>query len=154
MFKEFQKFVMRGNVIDLAVGIIMGAAFGAIVTSLVNDVIMPPIGVILGGVDFSNLYLVVKDPVVDGAAKPLEAGTSLVAAREAGASVIAYGAFINTIINFLVVAFAVFLLVRAVNNMMERFKKKEEAAVLAGPSTEEKLLTAIEKLTTAVEKKL
>lgn len=151
MLKEFQKFIMRGNVIDLAVGLIMGGAFGAIVASLVNDVIMPPIGVILGGVDFSSLYIKVKDSV-----PPLPEGASLAAAREAGASVIAYGAFINTVINFLIVAFAVFLLVRAVNTMMERAKKKEEAAPAApaAPTTEEKLLTAIEKLTAAVEKKL
>lgn len=156
MFKEFQKFIARGNVIDLAVGIIMGTAFGSIVTSAVNDIIMPPIGALLGGVDFSNLYIVVSEAVdAAGNAISIPTGMSLEAARETGAAVIAYGAFINTIINFLIVAFAVFIMVRAVNTMMDRMKRQEEVAEAAAPpSTEEKLLSAIESLTSAVEKKL
>ena len=132
MLKEFREFAMRGNVVDLAVGIIIGGAFGKIVTSLVNDVIMPPIGLLLGGVDFSNLFL------------DLGGGdhASLAAAREAGAPVIGYGAFINTMLDFVIVAFAIFLLVRAIN----RLKKAEPAPPPPGPSTEEKLLTEIRDL--------
>ena len=107
MFKEFKEFAMRGNVLDLAVGIIIGAAFGTIVTSLVNDVIMPPIGMALGQVDFSSLFV-----ALDG-----QSYASLAKAKEAGAPVIAYGQFVNTIINFLLVAFAVFLLVKQVNRL-------------------------------------
>lgn len=149
MLKEFQKFIMRGNVLDLAVGIIMGTAFGAIVATLVSEIIMPPIGVLLGGVDFSGIMTVLKE------GEPVGPYATLEAAKEAGAVVIAWGALINTIINFLIVAFAVFLLVRAVNTMMERMKRKEEAeAAAAPPTTEEKLLAAIEKLTAVVEKKV
>ncbi|HEX2620710.1 MAG TPA: large-conductance mechanosensitive channel protein MscL [Phototrophicaceae bacterium] len=153
MFKEFQKFIMRGNVIDLAVGIIMGTAFGAIVASLVGDVIMPPVGYILGGVDFTGIMTVLKEGT------PVGPYDTLAAAKEAGAVVIAWGALFNTIINFLIVAFAVFLLVRAVNMMMERMerlkKKEAEAPAVPGePTTEEKLLAAIDKLTAVVEKKL
>jgi large conductance mechanosensitive channel len=105
MFKEFKAFAMRGNVLDLAVGVIIGAAFGAIVTSLVNDIIMPPIGKLMGGMDFKDLFF------------PLDGKTyqSLAAAKTAGAPVIAYGSFLNTIINFLIVSFSIFLLVRQVN---------------------------------------
>jgi large conductance mechanosensitive channel len=112
MLKEFKEFAMRGNVLDMAIGIIIGAAFGGIVTSLVKDVIMPPLGLLLGKVDFSNLYI------------NLSGGdyASLAAAQEAGAATINYGVFLNTVINFLIVAFAVFLLVRQVN----RFKRQEE----------------------------
>jgi large conductance mechanosensitive channel len=114
MIKDFKEFIMRGNVLDMAVGIIIGIAFGAIVSSIVNDVIMPPIGVLLGNVDFSNLYV------------NLSGGdyTSLAEAKKAGAATIAYGMFINTIINFLLVAVVMFLLIRLFN----RFRKKQEAA--------------------------
>ena len=114
MLKDFKEFIMRGNVLDMAVGIIIGIAFGAIVSSIVNDVIMPPIGILLGNVDFSNLFV------------NLSGGdfTSLAEAKKAGAAVIAYGAFINTIINFLLVAVVMFLLIRVFN----RFRKKQEAA--------------------------
>lgn len=114
MLKEFRDFAMRGNVVDLAVGVIIGAAFGKITTSLVNDVLMPPIGVLLGKVDFSNLFFT------------LAAGdfASVKAARDAGVPVVAYGMFINTIIDFTIVAFAVFLLIKQVN----RFKDKPAAA--------------------------
>jgi large conductance mechanosensitive channel len=107
MFKEFKAFAMRGNVLDLAVGVIIGAAFGAIVNSLVADIIMPPIGKLMGGMDFKDLFI------------PLDGQTyqSLAAAKTAGAPVIAYGSFLNTIINFLIVSFSIFLLVRQVNRL-------------------------------------
>jgi large conductance mechanosensitive channel len=105
MFKEFKEFAMRGNVLDMAVGIIIGAAFGGIVTSLVSDIIMPPVGRLLGHVDFSNLFISLNG----------QEYASVAAAKAAGAATINYGIFINTIINFLIVAFAVFLLVRSVN---------------------------------------
>jgi large conductance mechanosensitive channel len=109
MFKEFKEFIMRGNVIDMAVGIIIGAAFGSIVKSLVDDVIMPPIGLLLGKVDFSNLFVMIKAGKVAG---PY---ATLAAAKAAGAVTMNYGVFINTIISFLIVAFAVLMLIRAVN---------------------------------------
>lgn len=138
MLKEFKEFAVKGNVVDMAVGIIIGAAFGTIVQSLVNDVIMPPIGLLLGNVDFSNLFLTIKE---GAAAGPY---ASLAAAQEAGAVTINYGAFINTVVSFLIVAFCVFLLVKSVNNL----KRKEEAAPAAppAPSGEEKLLGEIRDL--------
>jgi large conductance mechanosensitive channel len=111
MFKEFKEFIMRGNVIDMAVGIIIGAAFGTIIKSLVDDVIMPPIGLVLGKVDFSNLFLVIREGKAAGIYD------TLAAAKAAGAVTINYGQFINTIISFLIVAFAVFMLIRAVNQL-------------------------------------
>jgi large conductance mechanosensitive channel len=111
MFKEFKEFIMRGNVVDMAVGIIIGAAFGTIVKSLVDDVIMPPIGLLLGKVDFSNLFLVIREGKVAGNYE------TLAAAKAAGAVTINYGLFINTIISFLIVAFAVFMLIRTVNKL-------------------------------------
>jgi large conductance mechanosensitive channel len=122
MLKEFKEFAMKGNVLDLAVGLIIGAAFGAIVNSLVNDVIMPPVGAVLGKVDFSNLFL-----NLSGRAYP-----SLKAAKEAGAPVIGYGAFLNTIVNFLIVGFAVFQVVRVAN----RFKR-DTPAPAAVPAAKE-----------------
>jgi large conductance mechanosensitive channel len=141
MLKEFREFAMRGNVIDLAVGIILGLAFGAIVNSLVNDIIMPPIGRVLGGVDFSELYI------------NLSGGeyASLAAAKEAGASTINYGVFLNSIINFVIVAFAMFLLVKAINRMSR--EKKVEEAKAPEPTAEEKLTQAIERLTKVMESK-
>ncbi|CAG0945494.1 Large-conductance mechanosensitive channel [Gammaproteobacteria bacterium] len=132
MLKEFKEFAMRGNVVDLAVGIIIGGAFGKITTSLVNDVIMPPVGLLLGKVDFSSLYLNLSGT----------AYASLAAAQAAGAPVIRYGAFINTLLDFLIVAFAIFLLVRAIN----RLKKAEPTPAPAGPTAEEKLLGEIRDL--------
>jgi large conductance mechanosensitive channel len=126
MFKEFREFAMRGNVIDMAVGIIIGAAFGAIVQSLVKDVIMPPIGLLLGNVDFSNLFLVLKQGTTPG---PY---TSPAQAVAAGAVSINYGTFINTIISFLIVAFSVFLLIRSINKL-----KREQPAPAAAPTTKE-----------------
>lgn len=121
MLKEFKEFIMRGNVLDLAVAVIIGAAFGAIVTSLVEDVLMPPIGAAAGRVDFSNLYIPLAGQAM---------GLALAEARKAGA-VIAYGKFLNALINFLIVAFCVFLIVKQVN----RFKKP--VPVDSAPSTKE-----------------
>jgi large conductance mechanosensitive channel len=111
MLKEFKEFAMRGNVVDMAVGIIIGGAFGTIVKSLVSDVIMPPIGLLLGGVDFSDLFVTLKEGAITG---PY---STLAAAQEAGAVTISYGLFINSVISFLIVAFAVFLLIRSINKL-------------------------------------
>lgn len=110
MLKEFKEFAMRGNVLDMAVGIIIGAAFGTIVTSLVNDLLMPPIGLLLGGVDFKNLFFVLKEGAAAAAPYP-----DLAAAQKAGAVTMNIGVFINTVINFLIVAFSIFLLLKGVN---------------------------------------
>jgi len=133
-FEEFKQFAVRGNVVDLAVGIIMGTAFGAIVTSLVNDVVMPPIGLVAGNADFSDLFI-----DLSGQDHP-----SLAAAREAGAPVIAYGAFINVVINFVIVAFAVFLLVKGMNEL--RRKQIEAPAEAPAPPRQEVLLEEIRDL--------
>lgn len=113
MFEEFKKFAMRGNAVDMAVGIIIGAAFGKIVSSLVKDVIMPPVGLLMGNVDFSNLFINLGDKSYE----------SLKAAQEAGAATINYGVFINTVLDFIIVAFAIFMVIKAMN----KAKKKEEA---------------------------
>lgn len=126
MLKEFKDFINKGNVVDLAVGIIMGASFGTIVTSLVNDVIMPPIGLVLGGIDFSSLFINLSG--TDYA--------TLAEAKKAGAATINYGVFINAVINFLIVAFAVFILVKNAN----RFRK---SAAAAAPTKTEELLMEI-----------
>lgn len=126
MLKEFKTFAMRGNVVDMAVGIIIGGAFGSIVSSLVNDVLMPPIGMLLGGVDFSELFLVLSDGTAAG---PY---ATLAAAKEAGAVTVNYGVFMNAIVSFLIVAFAVFMLVRSINQL----KRKEEAPP-AEPTTKD-----------------
>lgn len=120
MFKDFKEFAMRGNVVDMAVGIVIGAAFGTIVKSFVADVLMPPIGLLLGNVDFSNFFVTLKQ----GAKAPGPYG-SLAAAKAAGAVTLNYGFFINTVISFLIVAFSVFLLVKAINRMK---RKEVEAA--------------------------
>jgi large conductance mechanosensitive channel len=122
MLKEFKQFAMRGNVLDMAVGIILGAAFGKIISSLVADVLMPPVGLVLGKVDFSNLFLNLSAKHYD----------TLAAAKQAGAATLNYGAFVNEIINFLIVAFAMFLLVRQANRLMERGKPAP-----AAPTTKE-----------------
>ncbi len=122
MFKEFKKFAMRGNVVDMAVGIIIGAAFGKIVASFVKDIIMPPIGLLLGDVDFSNLFVNLSEGSYE----------TLAQAQEAGAATLNYGAFINTVVDFLIVAFAIFIVIRQVN----RLKKPEEAAP-AEPTTKD-----------------
>jgi large conductance mechanosensitive channel len=114
MFEEFKKFAMRGNVVDMAVGIIIGAAFGKIVSSFVADIIMPPIGLLMGNVDFSSLFINLSDTDY----------SSLTAAQEAGAATINYGVFINTVLDFVIVAFAIFMVIKGMNNM----KKAEEEA--------------------------
>lgn len=119
MLKEFKKFAMRGNVLDMAVGIIIGAAFGAIVKTMVDEVLMPPLGLIIGNVDFSNLFLVVKEGKIAG---PYE---TLAAAKSAGAVILSYGLFLNTIINFLIVAFAVFLMIKGFNTATKKEDTKE-----------------------------
>ena len=128
MLQEFKEFAMRGNVVDLAVGVVIGAAFGKIVTSLVNDVIMPPIGWLIGGVDFSNLKWILVQPVAATATSP-----------EVKEVAVAYGLFINTVIQFAIVAFAIFMVVKAIN----RLRKPAEAPPPPGPSDEVKLLTEI-----------
>lgn len=127
MMKEFKDFALRGNVIDMAVGIVIGGAFGKIVSSLVQDVIMPPIGVLLGGVDFSSLSIIVKQ-----------------ATEETEAVALKYGAFINTIIEFIIIAFAIFMVVKAINSLKE--KEVEKPAAPPAPSKEETLLTEIRDL--------
>jgi large conductance mechanosensitive channel len=113
MLKDFRAFILRGNVIDLAIGVIIGVAFGAVVKSLVDDVIMPPIGLATGGIDFSNKFIVLKEGAA--AAGPY---ASVAAAKAAGATTLNYGLFVNNVVSFLIVAFCVFLLMRAVNRMM------------------------------------
>jgi len=132
MLKEFKEFAMRGNVVDMAVGIIIGAAFGRIVSSFVNDVVMPPLGLLIGGLDFSNLFLNLSGGAYD----------SLAAAEEAGAPVVKYGVFINNVLDFLIVAFVIFLAIKGMNKL----KREQEAAPPPpppGPSDEVKLLTEI-----------
>jgi large conductance mechanosensitive channel len=125
MLKEFKEFAMRGNVVDMAVGIIIGAAFGTIIAALVSEVLMPPIGLLLGNVDFSNLFIVLKEGKIAG---PY---ATVAAAKAAGAVTLNYGLFVNTVVNFLIVAFAIFFLVRGMNAL-----KKEEAPP-AAPATKE-----------------
>ncbi|GGX43512.1 large-conductance mechanosensitive channel [Tateyamaria omphalii] len=134
MLNEFKDFIAKGNVMDMAVGIIIGAAFTAIVTSLVGDLINPIIGLFTGGLDFTNNYAVLAGDVAEG--------SSLEAAREAGAAVFAYGAFLMAVINFLIIAFVVFMLVRYVNKVKAAAEKPEEAAeeAPAGPSELDVLL--------------
>lgn len=131
MLSEFKAFVMRGNVLDLAVGVLIGGAFGTIVASMTDDLIMPIIGRVVGDVDFSNLYVVLSGEVAPG--------TSLAAAREAGANVLAYGNFVSVVINFLILAFVIFMIVKQANRLMP---KKDEAPAPTGP-TEVELLAEI-----------
>ena len=134
MLQEFKAFAMRGNVVDMAVGIIIGGAFGKIVSSFVADVIMPPIGLLLGGVDFGNLFINLSDT----------AYATLAAAEEAGAPVIKYGAFINTVLDFVIIAFAIFMVIKGMNSMKK--KEEEKPAEPPKPSAEETLLTEIRDL--------
>ena len=139
MIKEFKEFAMRGNVVDMAVGIIIGGAFGKIVSSLVNDIIMPPIGVLMGGVDFASL----KFTIQEAAAETVSETGETVAAVEA--VTINYGAFINVVLDFIIVAFAIFMMIKMMNKATEAMKKEEEAkpAEPPKPSNEEVLLTEI-----------
>jgi large conductance mechanosensitive channel len=136
MLKEFKEFAMRGNVLDMAVGIIIGAAFGTIVTSLVNDVIMPPVGLALGGVDFTNLFVVLRDGTK--AAAPY---ASLADAKAAGAVTLNYGVFANSIVSFLIVAFAIFMVVKGANSLKQ--KQAEAVTTPPAPTADQKLLTEI-----------
>lgn len=137
MFKEFQEFVARGNVMDLAVGVIIGGAFGLIVSSLTDDIIMPIVGAIFGGLDFSNYFF----PLTSGVT-----ATSLEAAREQGA-VFAYGSFLTVLINFLILAWIIFLMVKAVNNLRRRIERDEQVAdVPPAPPADVQLLTEIRDL--------
>ena len=131
MFQEFKKFAMRGNVVDMAVGIIIGASFGKIISSLVNDVIMPPIGMLMGSVDFSQLYINLGETVYG----------SLALAQEAGAPTINYGVFLNHVLDFLIVAFAIFMVIRGMNKLKKQ--EEEKPAEPATPSEEVVLLTEI-----------
>ena len=126
MLKEFKEFVLRGNVLDMAVGIVIGAAFGTIVKSLVDDIIMPPIGLLLGGVDFANLFVLLRS------GDPAGPYAALADAKAAGAVTMNFGLFINTIISFLIVVFVIFLLIRSINRM-----KREQEALPAEPTTKE-----------------
>ncbi|MBN9249189.1 MAG: large-conductance mechanosensitive channel protein [Mesorhizobium sp. 61-13] len=136
MLKEFQEFISRGNVMDLAVGVIIGAAFGKIVDSLVNDIIMPIIGAILGGLDFNNYFIGLSSAVT---------ATSLAAAREQGA-VFAYGSFFTVVLNFLILAWIIFLMVKGVNNVRKRVERQKPAPEAAPPPADVALLTEIRDL--------
>lgn len=131
MMREFKEFAMKGNVVDLAIGVIIGAAFGKIVTSLVEDIIMPPLGLLVGSMDFKDYYIALKGPHLP----------TLKAARDAGTVAISYGQFFNVLLNFLIVAFSIFLVIQGINRM--RRKRDETPAVPPPPSKEEVLLTEI-----------
>lgn len=120
MIKEFKEFAMKGNMLDMAVGIVLGAGFSAVVNSLVNDILMPPIGLLLGGADFSELFVTLK------AGAPAGPYTSLALAQEAGAVTLNYGVFVNALVNFLIVAFALFIVVRVMNRMRGDQPEEEE----------------------------
>ncbi len=142
MINEFKEFIARGNVMDMAIGIIIGAAFTAIVSSLVGDLINPVIGLLTGGIDFTDHYIVLSGEVPEGA--------SLEVARESGAAVFAYGSFLMAVVNFLIIAWVVFLLVKAVNRVKEMAEHKDQGAAeeIAGP-TQEELLAQIRDLLAA-----
>jgi len=127
MLKEFKEFALKGNVMDMAVGIVLGVAFGAIIKSLVDDLLMPPLGLILGSADFSNMFLIIKEGATAG---PF---ATLAEAQKAGAVTVNYGLFINTIVNFVIVAFALFLVIRNMNELRRRMEKSETEA----PDTKE-----------------
>lgn len=138
MFREFREFAVKGNALDLAIGLILGAAFGTIVTSLVEQILMPPIGLLMGGVDFSNLFTVLKSGTPAGPYESLEAATA------AGAVVMAWGAFLNTVISFLIVAFSVFLIVKWINKAKERMTASvAEASADVELTPDQQLLTEI-----------
>ena len=139
MLKEFKEFAMRGNVLDMAVGIIIGAAFGTIVSSLVNDVIMPPVGLALGGVDFTNMFVTLRE-----GAKAAGPYASLAAAKDAGAVTLNYGMFVNSIVSFLIVAFAIFMIVKGANSLKQQ--QAEAPASPPAPTADQKLLAEIRDL--------
>jgi large conductance mechanosensitive channel len=141
MFKEFREFALKGNVVDLAVGVIIGAAFGPIVTSLVNDIIMPPVGLLVGGVDFSNLFLTLKAGAK--AAAPYE---SLAAAKAAGAVTVNVGLFINTVVNFLIVAATIFMVVKGINRL-----RRQEPAPTPAPATPPRSEVLLEEIRDALQ---
>lgn len=128
MLKEFKEFALKGNVVDMAVGIVLGVAFGAIIKSLVDDLLMPPLGLVLGSADFTNLFMIIKEGATPG---PF---ATLAEAQKAGAVTVNYGLFINTIVNFLIVAFALFLVIRNMNELRRRMEKPEAEAA---PDTKE-----------------
>ena len=138
MLKEFKEFAMRGNVLDMAVGIIIGAAFGTIVSSLVNDVIMPPVGLALGGVDFTNMFVTLRE-----GAKAAGPYASLADAKAAGAVTLNYGLFANSIVSFLIVAFAIFMVVKGANSLKQ---KQAESPEPPAPTADQKLLAEIRDL--------
>ncbi len=131
MPKEFRSFALRGNVVDLAVAVIIGTAFGTIVTSLVKDVLMPPTGLLLGGVDFTNLYAVLKEGTTPG---PY---ATLAAAREAGATTVAYGLFLNTVVSFTIVAFVMFMVIRTMNKAKRKLDEMDSPEPLKAPTMKE-----------------
>ncbi len=133
MFKEFKEFAIKGNMLDLAIAVIIGGAFGTIITSLVKDIIMPPIGLLLGKLDFSNLFLVMKEGATPGPYLTVEQ------AAKAGAVTLNYGPFVNTVVNFIIVALAMFIVVKAINKM----KREQPAAAPAEPPKSEVLLEEI-----------
>src|SRR5215212_8428413 len=136
MLREFKEFAMRGNVLDMAVGIIIGAAFGTIVNSLVTDVIMPPVGLALGGVDFTNLFITLRE-----GAKTAGPYASLADAKAAGAVTLNYGLFANSIVSFLIVAFAIFMVVKGANSLKQQ--QAETPSAPPAPTADQKLLTEI-----------
>ena len=136
MFKEFKEFAMKGNLVDMAVGLTLGAAFGALAASFVADVFSPPLGLLLGGVDFSNMFVVLRD------GSPAGPYATIADAKAAKALILTYGVFLNAVINFLIVAFAMFMVVKAVNRM----RRKQEAAPAPPPTAEVTLLTEIRDL--------
>ena len=137
MFKEFKEFAMKGNFVDMAVGIVIGAAFSTIVKSFVSDIIMPVVGMVTGGVDFSNLFAVIKNPIEGASYATLEA------AKEAGAVTINYGIFVNAVITFVIVAFVLFMVIKGMNNAKKSMEEEAAAAPPAEPSAEVTLLTEI-----------
>jgi large conductance mechanosensitive channel len=148
MLKEFKAFVMRGNVLDLAVAVIIGAAFGKIVTSLTEDVLMPVIGKVFGGLDFSGYFLILSPEKVPSA---LQGSTDYAALKKAGVPLLGYGEFITQAVNFLIVAFIIFLIIRAVNHAMAFGKKEDEAAAAAAPDPAE--VTLLREILVELKKK-
>jgi len=140
VLKEFREFALKGNMLDMAVGIVIGAAFGTIVKSLVDDILMPPLGLITGGMDFAEKFFVLRDGV------PASPYATLEAARAAGATTMNWGLFVNALVSFLIVALALFFVIRAYNRVQDAFEAEKEAAPPPEPSTEEKLLAEIRDL--------